>query len=78
VKAVVVRVVMTAVVKDREELRTMSDTLKLPRVTKFPPMPVCKLPRIEDDKKFLRRLKKQLYKAVGIPKEFLGKNKEDR
>ena len=46
----------------------MSDSIKLPAVTKFPPMPVCKPPRVDEEySKFVRDMRKKIYKAVGLP-----------
>lgn len=52
----------------------MSDTLKLPTVTKFPPMPVCKPPRVEEEyEEFVRDMMREICRTLRIPYMVINK-----
>lgn len=51
---------------------TMSGTIKLPTVTKFPPMPVCKPPTVEEEyEEFRRDTMKKIGLAIGLPRSVI-------
>lgn len=57
----------------------MCDSIKLPAVTKFPPMPVCKSPRVEGEyDEFVRDQMKEICRTLGIPVVLFNKQEKQK